>query len=277
MKKAIAVSLAFLLLFLCGCGSKEPVETTTRAPKTADMLDLPSNKKNYAECLKRYYAVVSAVKNKIQMLETEHNKSLEIENPDSFFLDEDFIATGFDPFIFESLSLTESFTTSMDSDQAAELYSSVADGAAIRFEKNTENSFILRFIEEESTREYIVDYSSSDSFRYISRSESDGNSVINETLEFTKTGNTYYIQSRNARLFVQFDTRGNILNFCCSTLRNGDYSNEVIYPKTDKTIEWAVDRNKDDYLNIHTYQNGTLIHEDSSSGPWQTVTVTENK
>lgn len=276
MKKLFAVFFAAVLIFCSGCNNDNgDTETTTQAPKTADMLVLPTNKKNYGDCVKRYYAVVSAVKNKVQALESEHNKALEAENPETFFLDDKYIATAFDPFILSDFSLTESFDYTLDAEKAREIYASDSGGADIRFEKNTTNSFVLRFIEEESMREYTVDYSSSDAFRYVCTSENGGETTVTEMLEFTKKNSAYYIQSLKTRMYVQFDPNGNIVYFCCSTLKDGDYLDESIYPQTDAYADWVTDKDKDSYLSIHTYRNGVVIHEECSSGPWKTITINE--
>ncbi len=279
MKKLSAFLLALVFVFLCGCGPSDDGqdETTTRAVKTADMLVLSSNRKNYSECVKRYYAVLSAVKNKIQILESEHNKAVENENPENFFLMDEYIPTGFDPFILSDFSVSEAFDSSMDNQKAQEAFAGIIPEANIMFENDSDSRYVLTLVSEEALKEYEVDYSSSDSFRFISRSENGDESNLDELLEFTKNGNTYYIQSLTARLFVQFDGKGNIVSFSCATLKNGNYKNESIYPKTTAEKDWVTDRDKADYLNIHTYENGILIHEDCSSGPWKTVSINESE
>lgn len=275
MKKFFAVFFAAVLIFCSGCNDNGDIQTTTQPPRTADMLVLPTNKKNYSDCVKRYYAVISAVISKVQVLETEHNKALEAEDPEKFFLNDNYIATGFDPFILNEFSITESFDFTMDEAKARELFASQSNGADIQFEKNTTNSFVLRFVEEESMKEYTVDYSSSDSFRYICTQENGNETEIIEMLEFAKKNSSYYIQSLKTRLYVQFDANGNIVYFCCSTLKDGNYLEESIYPQNDASDNWATEKEKDSYLSIHTYQNGALIHEECSSGPWKTITISE--
>ena len=276
MKRFFAVFFAAVLIFCSGCNNDSDIEITTQAPKTADMLILPTNKKNYSDCVKRYYAVVSAVKNKVQVLEAEHNKTIEAQNPEKFFLDDEYIATGFEPFLLNEFSITENFDYTMDEAKAREDFALQSNGADIQFEKNTTNSFVLRFVEEESLREYAVDYSSGDSFKYVSTHENGNETTVSEMLEFAKKNSAYYIQSLNTRMYVQFDTNGNIVYFCCSTLKDGNYLDESIYPQTDASNQWATNRDKDNYLSIHTYQNGVLIHEECSSGPWKTVTINES-
>lgn len=275
MKKIFAVLFAAVLIFCSGCNNNGDIQTTTQPPKTADMLVLPTNKKNYADCVKRYYAVVSAVISKVQVLETEHNKALEAEDPEKFFLNDNYIATGFEPFLLNEFSITESFDFTMDEAKARELFAAQSKGADIQFEKNTTNSFVLRFVEEQSMKEYTVDYSSSDSFRYVCTQENGNETEIIEMLEFAKKNSSYYIQSLKTRLYVQFDANGNIVYFCCSTLKDGNYLEESIYPQNDASDNWVTEKEKDDYLNIHTYQNGALIHEECSSGPWKTITISE--
>ncbi len=276
MKKFLAVFFAVILIFCSGCSDNGDNQTTTAPQKTADMLILPTNKKNYSDCVKRYHAVVSAVKSKVQVLENEHNKTIETENPEKFFLDENYIATAFDPFIFTEFSITENFDYTMNAETAREIFAEQSNGADIRFEKNKTNSFLLSFIQEETMREYAVDYSSNDSFRYTATHENGNETVVTEMLEFTKKNSVYYIQSLTARMYVQFDTNGNIIYFCCSTLKDGNYLDESIYPQIDASDNWATDRDKESYLSIHTYQNGVLIHEECSSGPWKTVTIAES-
>lgn len=277
MKRFSAFLLVLLTVFLCSCdsGGNKP-EATTRAPKTADMLVLSSNKKKYSECVKRYHAVITAVKNKIQILETEHNKSIQAEFPDDFFLTDDYIPTGFDPFILSDFMLTESFDSSMDSEKAEQTYANVIPGADIQFENDSDSSYILRLVTEEYMKEYEVDYSTNDSFRFFSRSEQGDETKLEEMLEFAKNGNTYYVQSLNARLFVQFDGDGNIVSFSCATLKDSTYKNESFFPKINEEKDWVTDRDKSAYLNIHTYENGILVHEDCSSGPWKTVSINES-
>ena len=275
MKKFFVVLFAAVLVFCSGCKNNGDIQTTTQPSKTADMLVLPTNKKNYADCVKRYYAVVSAVISKVQVLETEHNKALEAEDPEKFFLNDNYISTGFDPFLLKEFPITENFDFTMDEAKARELFSSQSNGADIQFEKNTTNSFVLRFVEEQSMKEYTVDYSSSDSFRYVCTQENGNETEITEMLEFAKKNSSYYIQSLKTRLAVQFDANGNIVYFCCSTLKDGNYLEESIYPQNDASDNWTTEKEKDEYLSIHTYQNGALIHEECSSGPWKTITISE--
>lgn len=281
MKKIIAVLLAAACIFLSACNSDEPEITTaatTSSPKTADMLNIDSNEKVYTACMNRYYAVINAVKNKVQILEAEYNKTIENEVPEKFFLDERYIMTLFDPFILNDFALTEQFNGYMDSKKAAEAYSAVSNGAEIRFESNSSNRYVLKFVTEQTTKEITVDYNSKDAFKYISETESNDSVMLNEMLEFCKiSNNTYLIQSKSTRLYVQFDSKGNIISFRCATLKNGAYgTNDSVFPQANVGAEWVTDRDKNEYLNVHSYENGVLTHEDSSSGPWKTVTVNES-
>ena len=281
MKKIISALLAATLLLLAGCGSDKNNATTvatTSAPKSADMLNITSKSRNYSDSVKRYYAVLEAVKNKTQILEKEHNKQIEAENPDKYFLDENYIMTAFDPFILTDFSLTENFSANLTKAEVDETFAFKANGAEIIFENNGENSYRLSLVDEISLREYSVDYNTKDSFHYVLTTESSETTVVNEMLEFGNNANTYFIQSKTSRLFVQFDNNGNIVYFCCSTLKNGSYGNsESIYPDASPAKEWVTERNKDDYMSIYTYENGILTHEDSSSGPWKTFTIYESE
>ena len=280
MKKIISVMLAAIFLMLAGCGSDKNsavTEHTTKAPKSADMLNITSNNRNYAECVKRYYAVLTAVKNKTQILEKEHNKQIETENPEKFFLDENYIMTAFDPFVLSEFSITEIFSPNLTEEEILNTLSYKANGASVNFESNGNNSYLLSLISENSLREFSVEYSSRDSFRYVLTTESGETTVTNEMLEFGKNTNIYFVQSKTSRLFVQFDGNGNIIYFCCSTLKNGSYgTSDSIYPDSEPSKEWVTERDKNDYISIHTYENGVLTHEDSSSGPWKTFTINES-
>ena len=280
MKKFISALLAAVILLLAGCGSDKELPTiaTTRAPKSADMLNITSKTRSYSECVNRYYAVINAVKNKTQILEKEHNKQIESENPDKFFLDENYILTAFDPFVLADFSLTENFNPSLTEEDVIGAFSFKANGADISFENNGKDSYTLSLTDEISLREYKVEYSTNDSFRYVSTTESNEATVINEMLEFCSNTNTYFVQSKNSRLFVQFDADGNIIYFCCSTLKNGSYGDsESIYPDACPTREWVTERSKEDYISIHTYENGILEHEDCSSGPVKSLTIYESE
>lgn len=281
MKKLFSILLIAATLLLGACG-KEKAETTTVAttstPKSADMLNITSNNKSYGDCVSRYYAVLTAVKNKTQILEKEHNKQIEAQNPEKYFLDENYISTLFDPFVLADFSLTENFSPSLTEEKAKDLFAYKSNGDSIRFKSESGSSYSLSFVNENLLREYSVEYSAKDSFRYISSTETDETDTVNEMLEFSRSANTYYIQSKTSRLYVQFDGDGNIVYFCCSTLKNSSYgSGDSIYPEAEITKEWVTERNRDDYLSIHTYENGVLTHEDSSSGPWKTVTVYEGE
>jgi uncharacterized protein YoxC len=67
-------------------------------------------------------------------------------------------------------------------------------------------------------------------------------------LEFAKKNSSYYIQSLKTRLAVQFDANGNIVYFCCSTLKDGNYLEESIYPQNDASDNWTTEKEKDEYL-----------------------------
>lgn len=281
MKKIISALLAAVFLLLAGCGSDKNEPTapaTTSAPKSADMLNITSKSRNYSDCVKRYYAVLDAVKNKTQILENEHNKLIEAENPEKFFLNENYIMTAFDPFVLADFHLTENFNPSLTEEDVIGAFSFKGNGANVIFENDGKNTYRVSLVDEFSLREYSVKYSDNDSFRYVSTTESDESSVTNEMLEFGSSANTYFVQSKASRLFVQFDNEGNIVYFCCSSLKNGSYSDsESIYPEAEPTKEWVTERSKDDYMSIHTYENGVLTHEDSSSGPWKTLTIYESE
>ena len=93
MKKFTAVLLIIAFLFLCACGNEpdSPQPVTEAAPKRSDVLYLNDTSESYLACLGRYYAVVSALNNKVRTLEEEHNKAIKAESTDKFFLEENYI------------------------------------------------------------------------------------------------------------------------------------------------------------------------------------------
>lgn len=284
MKKTVAILLSAVLLLLCSCGKSNDnsanTETEPPVSKSADMLNITNNGKSFLDCVSRYNSVVSAVKNKVQILENEHNNSIKNADSEKYFLNENYILTYFDPFLLNSFFLIEGFGENLTEEKAKDFYAAHSNGADIRYEKKTDGSRTLSFISEDSVKKIRVFHvRGQDSFRYTVLTEINGVETAEETLEFVKTDeNKYFIQSGNTRLFAEFDSDGNIVYFCCTTLKNSVYTeSDSIYNtrfSADKT--WAKPLEKDSYLNVHTYENGVLTHEECSSGPWKTVTINES-
>lgn len=285
MKKILAILLAGMMIMLCACNKDngDPTAEITTAPamRTSDMLDITARGLNYIDCLNRYYSVITAVKNKVQILENEHNKIIENANGDRYFLDENYILTYFDPFLMNSLFLTEGFKDYTNPADVNAYYTIYSNGADIRYEIKNTATRALYFSSEDSVKEFKAEYNqSNDSFRYTAYTDSDGNRVLDESLEFVKlTRNIYLIQSKNARCYVEFDDTGKIVYFCCTVLKGGTYTEaDTIYDGNVITDgrSWAMAYEKDTYLSIHTYENGVMTHEECSSGPWKSVSINES-
>ena len=284
MKKTVAVLLSAVLLLLCSCSKDNedsaPTVTEPQVNKSVDMLNITNNGTSYLDCLSRYNAVLSAVKSKVQILENEHNNTIKSADSEKYFLNENYILTFFDPFLLNSFFLTESFDEGMNEEKAKDYYASYSNGADIRYERNSDGTKTLYFTSEDSVKTFCVEYDrNSDSFRFTATTDNDGNKTTDEMLEFVKAGeNTYLIQSKTERCYVEFDSLGNIIYFCCTKLKNAVYSNaDSIYGKdvsADKN--WAISLGKDAYLNIHSFKDDVLTHEECSSGPWKTVAINEN-
>lgn len=272
--KKISALLAVLLLILCSCSKKEPQKIIT-----ADMLSITNTEKSFFGCRKRYNSVVSALKAKVNVLEAEHNRQIKSSSSYDYFLENDYILTSFEPFVSKYFYITESFTSDLDSDGAKLLFETEAADDNIVYESDGKTSFDLKFVSEELVKEFSVEYSKeNDGFRYIYQTDDNqnGKSTV-EFIEFsTAEDGTYIIQSADTRCVIRFDEDGHIIDFCCGRL-NGEYfsQEESIFDVRTKSADkyWVLSKGKLKFLNIHTYENDVLTHEDCSSGPWKTVEI----
>lgn len=284
MKKTVAIFLSAVLLLLCSCGKDNDNSVTSatepQVSKSADMLNITSFGNSYLDCMSRYNSVISAVKNKVQILENEHNNTVKTANPDKYFLDENYILTYFEPFLLNSFFLTEGFEDNLTEEKAKDYFASYSNGADIRYEKSSDGSRAVYFTSEDTVKKICVEYvPNGDSFRYTASTDSNGIETVEEILEFVKAAeNIYLIQSKNTRCYVEFDSLGNIVYFCCTTLKNALYADtDRIYGvKITADRSWADSLGQDSYLNIHTFENGVLTHKECSSGPWKTVAINES-
>ena len=272
MKKIFAVLLALMLLFLCACSDKGDNRVIT-----ADMLNITNTDKDFQGCLSRFEAVLSAMSAKISILEDAHNKVISSENKNEYFLDENYILTSFEPFITETLSITEGFTADMTNQTAQDYYKLQSEGMDISFSYDGAN-YELTFVSETASKSYTAEYDEeTDSLRYTYAVEDGDEETVEEFLEFSKTeGGAYIIQSRYSRCYIEFNKNDEIVYFCCGTLYDGEFSlDESIYPEREKEPDgyWVISRGKSSYSGIHTFEDNVLIHEDRSGGPWKTVRI----
>ena len=268
---------AALLTVLCSC-------TDNDEPKihTPDMLSITNSEKTFNGCRLRFLDVIDAMTAKVSILESGHNKTIEVNNPSEYFLENDYILTAFNPFPLGTfdLPIVGGFTADMDNEQAQKYYDSPTRHCDIDYESDGESSFVLRFITEEMTEEYSAEYDKkADSFRYIYSIENNGTEEVVEFLEFVKTGdNSYAMQNKNTRCYIEFDKEGNIIAFCSGELRNGEFTVEdSIFPSPSLSVgkSWVLSNGKAQFSNIHTFEDGMLTHEDCSSGPWKSIKINE--
>lgn len=271
MKRIISL-LAAMLLMLCSCKGEEISE-----PKTADMLNITNTDETFLGCKSRLDAVISAMSAKISILENAHNAVIKSGNENEYFLEENYILTVFEPFILDSISVTEGFTADMTNETAQEYYKLQSEGMDIIFDSDGEN-YELMFVSESLVKSYTAEYDiENDSLRYIYTVEDSGTETVEEFLEFSKAENgAYVIQSRTHRCYIEFNDRDEIVYFCCGELNEGEFTqDESIYPVPEKELDefWVISRGKTAFANIHTFEENTLTHEDRSSGPWKTVRI----
>lgn len=272
MKRILSLFAVILLIF-CSC-SNDSAERLI----TADMLNITNSDETFAGCLDRFDSVVSAMKAKVSILEAEHNKSIKVQNPDEYFLENDYILTAFEPFLTSSIGITDGFTADMTEGNAKEYYKLQSRGMDVVYASDGKTSFSLKFVSEELIEEYTAEYNQkADSFRFVFKTENGSGEQIEEFLEFAKTpSGAYIMQSKTSRCFIEFDADDKIVAFCAGELRNEEFSlDESIFPSTEQLLgkNWVLSRGKSQFLNIHTFENGILTHEECSSGPWKSIQI----
>ncbi len=271
MKKLISVFLASLMMLLCSCAKNEPI-----TQKTPDMLSITNDDKSFSGGKSRFNAVISAMNTKISTLEKSHNEIIRVENPQEYFLDENYILTSFEPFLLGSFSITDGFDTDMTNEKAADYYKQQSEGFDVSFSSNGE-SYELIFTSETLIKIYTAEYSKkTNGIRYEYSVEQNGSETVEEFLEFIQTDkNSYAIQSNTERCYIEFSEEGEIIYFSCGKLRSGKFSaqNSIFSDSGEYDGFWVTEKGKPNYLSIHTYENGILTHEDCSSGPWKTIRI----
>lgn len=275
MKRIIVLAVVFVLIFSSCSGNPEVPKL-----KTADMLDITNTDLDFKGCVSRFDAVVSAMKSKATILENAHNNTVKADAEGEYFLEKDYVLTVFEPFQLTSFDLTRNFDAELTEETAKTLFSDVSDGMEIFYESDGKSSFVLQMLSETVVREYSVEYNEkTDRFRYIYSVEDSEEETVVEFFEFMKDENgRYLIQSNTNRCVVEFDSEDRIVYFCCGELNGGEFLLEESLFETQKTQiseNWVLERGKSNYINIHTYENGVLNHEDCSSGPWKSIKINE--
>ncbi len=276
-KKCLSL-LSVLLFVLCSCSGSEDEEKII----TPDMLSITNTEETFIGCRERFLDVIRAMETKVRILESGHNKTVQVENPSEYFLENHYILTAFNPFPLGTfdLPIVGGFTADMDNEEAQKFYDNPTLQSDISFESDGEAEFLLKFISEEATDEYSAEYNKkNDSFRYIFSTEKNGTEEIVEFLEFIKTDkNSYAVQSKTTRCYIEFDSENKIVAFCCGELRKGEFTpDDSIFPVSSEYPgkNWVLSEGKSQYSNIHTFEDGILTHEDCSSGPWKSIKINE--
>ena len=282
MKKFTAILLAAMLLLFSACsGNDDPVTTAAPTVNRSDTLTIENGDKNYVACLERYYSVVQAMINKVQILEKNHNLDIQDEVSGEYFLEEEYILTPFRPFNFTSLAITKKFVSGMNTEKAQEEFALQSGGMEIEYTANNHNGNILRFVSEGQVLSYETKYKKEgDAMQYTFITETNGEETITERLEFiTVAPYTYAIQSTNARCYIEFDKDGAIVYFSCAELKTDSFGEkDSIFASSAKPDRsWINTDKRDMYAAIHTFENGSLYHSECTSGPWKTVTIDSAK
>ena len=248
--------------------------------KTADMLDITNTDMDFQGCRSRFEAVISAMKSKVVVLENAHNDAVKQNSEGEYFLEKDYVLTGFDPFMLSDFEITRLFDSELTEEAARDALAQTLSGTEIIYSSDGSSYFSLQTVSEPEVKEYSVEYNKkSDSFRYIYSVEDSSGERTEEFLEFIKDkdGN-YLIQSNAGRCVIGFDKEGRIVSFCYGELNGGEFSvDESLFEqkKAEVSDNWVTEKGKSKYISIHTYENGILLHEDCSSGPWKSIRISE--
>ncbi len=275
MKRIVALAAAIVLIF-CSCSSG----AETPEIKTADMLDITNTDMDFQGCRSRFEAVISAMESKVVVLENAHNDEVKQNSESEYFLEKDYVLTGFDPFMLSDFEITRLFDSELTEEAAKDALSQTVSGAEIIYSSDGSSYFSLQTVSEPEVKEYSVEYNKkSDSFRYIYSVEDSNGERTEEFLEFLKDkdGN-YLIQTNAGRCVIAFDKEGRIVSFCYGELNGDEFSvNESLFEqkKAEVSDNWVLEKGKSNYISIHTYENGVLLHEDCSSGPWKSIRISE--
>lgn len=269
--------LAAMLLILCSCSENEEQKI-----QTPDMLKITNTEASFIGCRERFLDVVGAMQAKVSILESGHNKTIEVSNPSEYFLENNYILTAFNPFPLGTfdLPIVGGFTKHMNEEEAQKYYDSPTRNCDISYKSDGESSFLLRFITEEATEEYSAEFNKkSDSFLYVFSTETGETEEVAEFIEFIKISeHTYAMQSKTTRCYIEFDDKNKITSFCCGELRYGEFTLEdSIFSDASAVMgkNWVLSEGKSQFSNIHTFEDGVLTHEDCSSGPWKSIKINE--
>lgn len=276
MKKFFLL-LAVIVLAFSSCTRSGDVERI----KTADMLDITNTDLTFQGCLSRYDAVLSAMEAKVSILENAHNMTVKSASASEYFLEKNYILTSFEPFLISTFNVARSFDSGFTAESAKKFFESETNGMETTFDTDDSSYFTLRMTSEETFKEYAVEYNKKiDGFRFLFNAEDSSGTSQSEFLEFIKDQDgVYMIQSTRGRCVIKFNDNDEIVYFCCGELNEDVFSfGESIYDAESRNPAeiWVLARGKMNYINIHTYSDGVLTHEDCSSGPWESIKIKED-
>ncbi len=276
MKRIIALAVAIVLI-LCSCSSGSEVPEM----KTADMLDITNTDRDFQGCKSRFESVISAMKSKVVILENAHNDMVKSNAESEYFLEKDFVLTGFDPFMLSDFDITRLFDSEFTQEAARKAFPDISSGTEIVYSSDGESVFTLQMVSEPEIKEYRVEYNKKqDSFRYVYSVEDSFGEKTEEFLEFLKDKHSnYIIQSNTCRCVISFDDEDRIVSFCYGELNGGEFTlDESLFEqkKIEVSDNWVIEKAKSNYISIHTFEDRVLTHEDCSSGPWKSIRISED-
>ena len=264
MKKLICLILAAFTLMLTACRAEEP-KTIYK-----DTLVITNEEKTFEGAKERYRAVLESLKTRVTLLEESHNQSVKLENPDSYFLDDNYILRSFDPFAVASFEMTDKINDSVTAENAPEVFKDDAGNSSVIFSREN-GGYTLQFMNEGLTAAYKAEYDAkTDSFRFTYVEDGQAPELKSEFLEFiTVSDGTYIIQSNKSRCWIEYDENGNIISFACSTLKEKEYNVEEdsVYKASAAALTMFKSKigysKNTDYESIREYSEGVLTHIDT--------------
>ena len=267
MKKIAAIiCVVFLLLCTASCGQPE------QKIIYKDTLIIENNESTFEGARERFRSVLDSLMTRVNLLEESHNEAIKQENPDSYFLDSNYILRAFDPFSISSLQITDKIDDTVNEQNAPEIFENEAEGKSVIFSRK-DDGYTLKFMSETLTEIYDASYDTkTDSLRFVYSQETPTEDIDVEFLEFIKDeDNSYAIQLNRARCYINFDEDGNIESFKCAELNTGNYTlDESIYKASAADLlsfkSDVADGKKSDYDNIREYNEGVLTHIETVEG-----------
>lgn len=276
MKKYLSLILSLIFLFLfTACG--EPEEEIAYRP---NMLKFSTEDKDYQGVVARFRDVIKVLSVEVNTLEESQNDTLRYKYPDDYFLNDEYILLSFNPFENNGLSITDRFNDKLDLDTAKINYSIDAGDRNIIFNQS-ENSYTLKFSDENATDIYTSDYNSDENyFSFKHTVDTPSGSDLTEFTEFYEiSANTFVMQSKLERCYASFDDIGNITSFYYSSLNpdapNNSPSLYVNSLEGSGAKSWVFEEPKENYFILIEFKNKVLTHSDNSSGELKTFKINE--